>query len=69
MHNEIIFYVEDSMEGGFEARALGYPIFTQGDTKEDLINNIKDAVECHFEPEKMPHIIKFHYVREEVIAI
>ena len=26
MKNEIIFYIEESIEGGFEAKALGYPI-------------------------------------------
>lgn len=36
MKNEIIFYIEESMEGGFEAKALGYSIFTEGDTVEEL---------------------------------
>jgi hypothetical protein len=29
--NEIIFLAEESMEGGFEARALGHSIFTEAD--------------------------------------
>jgi hypothetical protein len=31
-NSEIIFEVEQSPEGGFEARALGFSIFTQGDS-------------------------------------
>jgi hypothetical protein len=27
--DEIIFIIEESKEGGFEARALGYSIFTE----------------------------------------
>jgi len=30
--SEIIFEVQESPEGGYEARALGYSIYTQGDT-------------------------------------
>ena len=36
MANEIILVVEDSSEGGYEAKALSHPIFTEADTLEDL---------------------------------
>ena len=49
MNNEIIFYIEESYDGGFEAWALGYPIFTDGETIDELKSNIKDAIHCHFE--------------------
>ncbi len=29
--NEIVFQVWESPEGGYEARAIGYSIFTEGD--------------------------------------
>ena len=61
MNNEIIFYVEDSIESGYEAKALGYSIFTEADTIDELKSNIRDAVLCHFDKEKMPKIIKLHY--------
>ena len=32
MMNEIIFMIEDDPEGGYNAQALGYSIFTQGET-------------------------------------
>ena len=30
--SEIIFEVTEAVEGGYDARALGYGIFTQGDS-------------------------------------
>lgn len=66
--NEIIFLVENAAEGGFTARALGESIFTEGDDLDDLRTNIRDAVECHFEPEQKPKVIRLHYVSEEVLA-
>ena len=53
-NQEIIFLVEESLEGGFEAKALGESIFTQAETVSELRENIKDAIMCHFEPENMP---------------
>ena len=51
MNTEIIFTVEESPEGGYEARAVGYSIFTQADTLKELKAEVKDAVRCHFENE------------------
>lgn len=45
---EIIFLIEDDPEGGYNAQALGYSIFTEGETAEELKENIMDAVGCHF---------------------
>lgn len=66
--NEIIFLVEDAPEGGYTARALGQSIFTEADTMDDLRRNIREAVECHFEPGQGPRVIRLHYVREEVLS-
>jgi hypothetical protein len=33
---EIIFSVQESAEGGYEARALGFSIFTETDSPEEL---------------------------------
>ena len=69
MKNEIIFYIEESIEGGYDAKALGYSIFTEGDTLDELKDNIRDAVHCHFEENDLPQVIKLHFVREEAIAL
>jgi predicted RNase H-like HicB family nuclease len=47
--SEIIFIIENSDEGGYTAKALGYSIFTEGETLEELKGNIRDAVKCHFD--------------------
>ena len=36
MGKEIILLVEESVEGGYDARALGHSIFTQADTFDEL---------------------------------
>jgi predicted RNase H-like HicB family nuclease len=66
--NEIIFLVEEDIEGGYIARALGESIFTQGETVEDLRANIRDAVDCHYELATKPKMIRLHFVSEEVLA-
>ena len=66
--NEIIFLIEDAVEGGYTALALGESIFTEGDDLDNLRVNIRDAVDCHFEPEEKPKMIRLHFVSEEVIA-
>ena len=65
--SEIIFAVEESPEGGYEARALGYSIYTQAETLEELKAMIQDAVRCHFDEEARPRVIRLHLVKDEVI--
>ena len=67
--SEIIFTVNESPEGGFEARALGYSIFTEGDTMDEVKANVQDAVRCHFDSESKPRLIRLHLVRDEVIPV
>ena len=66
--NEIIFLVEEAAEGGYTARALGESIFTDADDLEALKANIRDAVDCHFEPVDKPKMIRLHFVSEEIVA-
>mgnify|MGYP001581397055 CR=1 FL=1 len=66
---EIIFILEDDIEGGYSARALEFPIFTQGETLEEVKRNIKDALRCHFDKEdNIPKVIRLHTVKEEVFS-
>jgi len=51
---EIIFLVEEFSEGGFEARALGFSIFTEAESISELKQAIRDAVECHFSAKLRP---------------
>ena len=68
MPNEIIFLVSESSEGGYEAKGLGFPIFTEADSVDELKKALRDAVHCHFEEKERPPVIRLHYVREEGIA-
>lgn len=69
MEKEIIFLVEESPEGGYEARALGYSIFTQADSFEELKRMVQDAVACHFDASEKPRLIRLHQVKEEVVLV
>ena len=49
---EIIFEVSEAFDGGYDARALGFSIFTQGDDCRDLKEMVRDAVLCHFDEDE-----------------
>ncbi len=40
--NEIIFLVQEAPEGGFEAKALSAPLFTEADSLEELRAMVRD---------------------------
>ena len=69
MNSEIIFIVQESPEGGYEAKALAYPIFTEADTMQSLQKMVQDSVRCHFETGETPKLIRLHFVKEEVIPV
>lgn len=65
--SEIIFAVDESPEGGYAAKGLGYSIYTQADTLAELREMVRDAVRCHFDEETRPRVIRLHMVKDEVI--
>jgi hypothetical protein len=67
--SEIIFSVQESPEGGYEARALGHAIFTQADTLDELKSMVRDAVRCHFDGSQAPSVIRLHIVKDEVFQL
>lgn len=66
--SEVIFSIQESPEGGFQARALGFSIFTEADSLEELKAMIRDAVSCHFDDADKPSVIRLHMVKDEVIS-
>ena len=66
--NELVFLVEEAPEGGFTARALGVPVFTEAGTLDEIRLAIRDAVRCHFEPGQEPRVLRLHVVREELMT-
>ena len=66
---EIIFIVDESLDSGFESKAVGHSIFTEAENEVDLKNNIVEAVRCHFEEHELPSVINIRFQREEVISL
>lgn len=66
---EIIFEVTEAPEGGFDARALGHSIFTQGEDWADLKAMVADAVRCHFGDGDQQRVVRLHFVKDEAIAV
>ena len=66
---EIIFLVQDSPEGGFEAKALSESIFCEADTIDELKLNLVDAVKCHFDSNNLPKIIRLHITKDVLITV
>ena len=60
MANEIIFTVTESLDGGYEAEAVGHSIYTQCDEYEELSETLRDAVRCHFDEDQIPSLIHIH---------
>lgn len=66
---ELLFVVEEAAEGGFVARGVGADIFTEAETLDELRTNVREAVECHFELEQQPRLVRLHFVRDEVLTV
>jgi len=67
---ELIFEIRDAEEGGYFARALGHPIFTEADTWEKLRENVLEAVALHFDDAPVrPRMVQLHYVKDELVPL
>jgi len=59
------FMIHKAEEGGYYAAAVGYSIYTQGESIDETVANIREAVKCHFEESvsdskyKLPIIANF----------
>ena len=52
--DELIFEVTQEADGGYVAECLTENIFTQGDSWEELRNNVKEAVNAFFFDQSAP---------------
>ena len=57
---EMMFEVTEAINGGYDVKALGYGIFTQGNDWADLKAMAKDAVLYYFDEGAAPRIIKMN---------
>ena len=69
MVKEVIFMVEEASEGGYTARALGYSVFTEADSVNELRAEVLDAVRCHFDESDHPEVVRLHFVTDEVLSV
>ncbi len=65
--HEIIFELTEAPDGGYDARALGYSIFTQGDDWADVTEMARDAVRCDFGDAALPIVITLRLGRREAL--
>ena len=67
--NEILFVVEEAEDGSYRANAVGQAIHTEADSLNELHQEIRDAVHCHFEEGQAPPLIRLHHVRQELLTL
>lgn len=65
---EIVFSVTQEADGGFVAECLSHDIFTQGDSWEELRDNVREAIAAYFFDQPKPGSVRLHFVRDEVFA-
>ncbi|UWZ82153.1 2-phospho-L-lactate guanylyltransferase [Occallatibacter riparius] len=67
---EVIFEVREAEEGGYTARALGYAIFTEAETWDELRDNVREVTALHFEDEDVkPKIVQLHFIKDELVPL
>jgi len=66
--DELIFEITQDPDGGYCAECLTEAIFTQGDTWDQLRENVLEAVNAFYFDRPKPARIRMHLVRDEVLA-
>lgn len=67
--SELVFEVLQEEDGGYTAECLSENIFTQGDSWEELRQNVREAVRgYYFDQPQAPDRIRLRLVRDEVLA-
>jgi hypothetical protein len=66
---EILFVVEEAEDGSYRASAAGQAVHTEADTLNQLHQEIRDAVHCHFDEGQAPPLIRLHHVRQELLTL
>jgi hypothetical protein len=67
--SELVFEVTQEEDGGFYAECLSENIFTQGDTWEEVRQNVQEAVRAYYFDQPFPPTrIRLHLVRDELLT-
>ena len=67
--DELVFEVVQESDGGYCAECLTENIFTQGNSWEELRQNVREAVIAFFFDKPIPTTIRLHLVRDEVLSV
>jgi hypothetical protein len=67
--SEIVFEVIQEADGGYCAECLTESIFAEGDTWDDLRENVRGGVEAFYFDQEKPASVRLHLVRDEVLAL
>jgi predicted RNase H-like HicB family nuclease len=66
---QLLFFITEAEEGGFIAKAPQVGIYTQGETWDELLQNIKEAIHCHFDEGDAPKEFTWQMVKREVVVL
>jgi hypothetical protein len=66
---ELIFEVVQEVDGGYCAECLTENIFTEGNTWDELRNNVVEATSAFFFDCPGPARIRLHLVRDEILSV
>jgi predicted RNase H-like HicB family nuclease len=67
---ELIFEVTQEADGGYWAECLTETILTEGDTWDELRQNVREVVKAFYfdQPDRLPATLRLHMVRDEILA-
>ncbi len=66
---ELVFEVVQEADGGYCAECLTENIFTEGDTWEELRQNVAEATTAYFFDGPKPERIRLRLVRDETLSV
>ena len=66
---ELVFEVVQEADGGYCAECLTEDIFTEGDSWDELRQNVLDATTSYFFDRLRPERIRLHLVRDETLSV
>ena len=66
---DLVFEVVQEADGGYCAECLTENIFTEGDTWQQLRENVLEATTAFFFDQPRPERVRLHLVRDEILSV
>jgi hypothetical protein len=66
---ELVFEVVQEPDGGYCAECLTENIVTEGDTWQELRQNVIEATNAFFFDRERPERVRLHLVRDEILSV